>query len=55
MANLCQTLHVLPRPGSLFDQDPTEIRMLQTVFDAQAEKEELELKKAQAKHASRRP
>jgi hypothetical protein len=47
LTNLCQALHVLPRAGGLYDQDPRDIYMISCVLSAQAEKAEMDSKKAQ--------
>jgi hypothetical protein len=39
LVDLCRTLHVLPRPGGLLDQDPVDIRMLKAGLRALALKE----------------
>lgn len=47
ITNLCQALHVLPHAGGLYDQDPRDIYMIECVLAAQAEKMEMDNKKAQ--------
>jgi hypothetical protein len=40
LANLCETLHVLPGPGGLLDQDSYHIYLISTVLQVRAEKAE---------------
>lgn len=48
---LCETLHCLPRPGGLFDQDAYLVLGMQAVLVARNEKQEQELKKSASRTA----
>lgn len=46
---MCQTLHCLPGPGGLFDQDAMLMQILQFVLYAQGEKQERDQKREQSR------
>lgn len=48
MTNVCQALNALPKAGGVLDQDSYHIYMIQCVLAAQAEKHELEQKRARS-------
>lgn len=45
LANICQSLHCLPRSGGLYDQDYFDALKLQWVIAAQAKKQNADLKR----------
>jgi hypothetical protein len=46
---MCQELHVLPKPGGLYDQDSLYVHLMKHALMAQHERRELDNRKATGK------